>query len=304
MTMGDVLVLVAGVAAAYVVVGTPLVNPFDRTHNGRLVFEVIRFLQGTSLAVTSVALARVGLYRRMPSAAEWLGILVGCTLLGEWSWLDVDEWIYAYQRTLAVWLSPSDFTGARWFVAGVFSAKIAIGLGLLRLGRRLFPTWIKTILLSSLALLAMSVPLRVLSLHGADSISPSGGLGPGILPFLYQGICMLIAFIPMGLLFGLPAVAAIRQRILGRRWNWVEWAAAGTSALALLALVIATPTGLNPTSPEGLGLRFLVIVGLGVIGFISNLILNHVSEPWCLWTEGPAAPDQSSPESDSAASTR
>ena len=146
MTLGDVLALVAGVAASFAIVAN-LPRHFVRSPSDELVSVAIRFLQRMTLAVAVVVLARVAVYRRMPSVAEWLGILVGSTLLIDWPWLQVDAWTYAYRWAFPT-LDPLSSIAVRWLVAGLFSVAMAIGLGLFRLGRDLYPPWLKTLILS------------------------------------------------------------------------------------------------------------------------------------------------------------
>jgi hypothetical protein len=320
MTMGDVVLLVAGVAVSVAFTGGEWVNPFHRSPDVELARDLTRFFQGMSLAVSVVALGRVGLYRRMPSATEWLGILVGGSLFGEWSWLDLDRWICAFQlRKLSCFcvheygiflLIVADLSnpwgiGKRWRVAGLFTVVIAIGLGLFRIGRRRFPTWLKTVLLAWLAVLTMTGPLWVFSVHGADLISPSGGFGPGVGSILHRGACLLVAALPMGLFFGLPAVASLRERIGGRRWTWVEWTAAGSSTLTGFVGVLSYRGEFRTPSLAWLAERLMVLAWLAIVAVLSRWILIRFGPPWRRWIEGPMDHDRSSlPASDSEASIR
>lgn len=135
----------------------------------------------------------------------------------------------------------------------------------------------------------------------ADLISPPESSDPGILAILYAETLRFVARIPIGLLFGLPAVAALRERIARRRWTWVEWSAASASALCLLPVVIMERGNLGPISPEGLGVRSLAIAWIMIIAFISHLILDRFSGRWNRWVQGPTNPDQSFPDSESDA---
>ena len=293
MTLADVLALVAGVAVSYAVATGLPEGPFVRTPWLQLVFTSIRFLQGTTLAIAVVALVRVGVYRRMPTGAEWLAILVGSTLLTEWPYLQVDSWVYAYRGAFAT-LDTISLNAVRWLAAGLFLAPMAIGLGVIQVGRRHFPTWFKTLLLAWEALLAMSGPLQILGEHGADLISPSQGFGPGTASTLHRGACGLAAWLPMGLLFGLPATAGLIERAERRSWTWVEWAAVVGSILTL-GFAMATYHGeFAASTPAGIAERVLVLVWFLTIIVLSRLILICFSEAWSRWIAAGAGQDRSS----------
>ena len=291
MTLVDLMALVAGVGASFALVASLPGPNVLRSPLEQLVYSVIRLFQGLSLALSAVALARVAAYRRMPTPAEWLGLLVGTSLLTDLPEFRVDSWIYAYRWAFPS-LDPLSYTGARWFGAGLFLAAIVIGLGVLRLGRRAFPTWLKTIALALMAPLGMGGPLWVVAQYGADWISPAGGFGPGTASTLHRGACLLAAGLPMGLLFGVPAIASLNERSSGRQWSWIEWAVLSISTLAGFAFMMTYRWDFRVLSLAWLAERLLVLAWLAVIAFLSRLMLIRFRAGWGRWIGVPA--DQTS----------
>lgn len=296
MTMGDVFALVAGVALSYFLITN--INFASvmvvRSPMHQLVQAVLQFFQGATMALSAVTLSRVAVYRRMPSAPEWMAIVVACSLPGDWPWLQVDHWIASCR-----WAFPSldgfSYVGMRWVGAGLFSAAIAIGLGVLRLGRTAYPSWLKTLMLAWLVLVAMSGPLWVFSQHGADLITPTNGFGPGVLSTLYRGACLLLAALPMGVLFGLPAVAALVERIGGRRWSWAEWSASSATILTGFVAMRTYQGEFKTPSPAWAAEWLLVLAWFVAVALASRWILLHLGERWRRWVEGPDGRDQPSP---------
>ena len=301
MTLVDLMALVAGVGTSFALVASLPGSNVIRSPLDQLVYSVIRLFQGMSLALSAVALARVAAYRRMPTPAEWLGILVGTSLLTDLPEFRVDSWIYAYRWAFPS-LDPLSYTGVRWVGAGLFSAGILIGLGFLRLGRQLLPTWLRTIVLAWMALLGMAGPLWVFGQHGADWFSPPGGFGPGTASTLYRGACGLAAHLPMGLLFGVPALASLNQRISCRKWIWTEWANLSCSTMTGFAFMMLYRGEFRFPSPAWLAERLLVLAWFLAVALLSRLILMRFLEDWGRRIGWPADQDLSPPPGPGSAS--
>ena len=272
MTLVDLMALVAGVGASYALVANFAVPTVNRTRLDLLVFTVLWFLEALSLAFSTVALVRVGTYQRMPTSAEWLGLLVGLLLLTNLRAFRIDDWIHSF-RWAFQFLDPISYTGLHWIGAGLLSAGSLVGLGLVWLGRRSFPTWLKTILLALVALQGMAGPLWVVGFHGADWLTPAGGFGPGTASTLYRGACLLAANLPMGLLFGVPAIASLNERFSGRRWSWIEWAVLSISMLTGFIFMMTYRWEFRVFSLAWLAERLLVLAWFAVIAFLSRWIL-------------------------------
>ena len=237
MTLVDAMALVLGVALAFVAIPGRSFFMHMPAVWVLAYFGLVDLIRGLSLALSAVVLGRLARYRRMPRPSEWLSILVTASMLAGRQELNVDGFVnrlYASFPGLA--RSPIDFGGWRWAIAGVELVFLVVGLAASRLLRDRLAPWSKALGLAGLATLAISGPLAVFGLQGADLVTPSGGFGPGMGPILLRKSFWLLAQLPMGLLFGVPAVAALAERVEGRPWGWTEWVGAS------LALILGTIT--------------------------------------------------------------
>ncbi len=240
MTLVDAMALVLGVALAFA--ATPGRTFFLQVPAVWVLafFGLIQITEGFALALSIVILGRLVRFRRIPRPAEWLAILVAGSMLAgrpEWNVDGYVNWLYARFPTTRD--SKIDFGGWRWVIAGGELAILLTGLGALRLARRRLSAWSKSLALFGLSILAISGPLAVCGLQGADLLTPSEGFGPGVGPILLRKACWLAAQIPVGLLFGIPAFETLAERIGGRRWSWTDWAGASLSlTMGLISLIL------------------------------------------------------------------
>lgn len=311
MTMVDVLTLVAGVGLALVPALTPLLYTFPEFDIHRLSLEAPRFFAGAGLALTGVAWVRVGRYRRMPTAAEWLGFLVASPLLFNGSWLDIRRWDHRPYRPAPPAVT-SDFLRHRgdWEVAAVFAALTLGGFVVLVLGRRVFPAWLRSALLGCLLLLAIAGPCRVLADHGPHLFAPRsdfqisrgsawGGSTTGT-SLAWKSRTLLFS-LPLGLILGIPAARALDERIRRRPWSWLDWTDAIVATFAGFLWVPAYqcefPTYTWPWLVEWL----LLISWLVAIAILGRVIVARLGPTWHRWFGEDQ--DRSSSEAASAAST-
>ena len=83
MTILDSIMLVFGVAIAFVLIYPPANGPAIAFFEPReiLLFRSVALAHGVTLSVSFVALTRTVTYRRMPHPAEWLAILLTFVIL-------------------------------------------------------------------------------------------------------------------------------------------------------------------------------------------------------------------------------
>ena len=124
-------------------------------------------------------------------------------MLSDWPENQIAPWLYSREM-----VRRFSIVSLRWIRGALFLVGVLIGLGLFGLGRKLCPTWLKTIFLAWLALLALSGPLWEFSWLGADLFSPSEGFWPNPTSTLHREACLLMACWPIGLYFGVPVVGA------------------------------------------------------------------------------------------------
>ena len=300
MTLTDLMTLVAGVALTYALIANLPGAPILRSRTDQLIVSVTRFFEALALSVSVVVLGRVVVYRRMPTLPEWLGIVVGATILTDCSWLQPDYLASTFGHVDAL-LDPISYRSLRWVLAGLFSVGIAIGLGLMRLGRSGFPPWLKTLILAWILIMARSGPLWVISQVGGDLFSPSEGFGAGTAYTLYRGACNLAAWWPMGLLFGVPAVGAALERLIPRLWNWTEWAAFSCSTLAGLASMMGYRGEFTLALPGAwMAERTLVLVWFLAVSLASRFLLMHLGPGAWRWVMGPDIQDVRSADRDAS----
>ncbi len=283
MTLVDLVALVAGVAAGFAVLKALPELPFIPPGWVLLVLAVSNFLQWATIACAVVALGRVASYRRMPRSAEWLAIVVSLFTVSRLQVFNFDLWVNVLLTMSPVGLDRIDFDGWRWLVATFASLLALVMLGLLRLARNVTPTWLKTLVLAWVYLLCLTGPLAVFGFLGDDLVSPSDGFGPGDLAILHRQLCILFGFFPIGLFFGVPALAVLIERMRRRHWSWSEWAAASSSILVGLTSMLFYRWEINRFSLGWIGERFLVLGWVIVVALVSRLILIRVGPAWNVW---------------------
>ncbi len=302
MTPVDAMALVAGVALAFSF--RPGVNPYAVPPPWVMFVIVLSWIFWImTAAVSAVVAGRLIRYRRGPRPAEWLAILTtfyGILVMGPGIPVDrainlLPSGFLASVATMAAW---------RWLVAGLALALIAAGLGLLRAGRAILPGWLKGAGLAAVAFLALAGPIEVVRLHGPDLLAPSDGFGPGGLAMLHWLTCQLIAGIPLGLFFGVPAIAALMERVRRDRWRWDEWAGVILPILVALPMAALYPGNFPTLSAEWTAERALLGGWFLGVGLLSRLVVVKLGPAWSGWLGDQAGESGSTSSEASPARTR
>lgn len=286
MTLGDSIAMVAGVG-----LGLGTVPPLGGwaastpTAAVALVLTIITGLWVLAVAIAAVVLARSARHRRRPRPAEWLAILIAVAGLAFRPAAGLDRAVAALFAGLRT--ADVSFAALRWLLALAATAAIVAGLVGLRLTRRILPAWAKTVVLAGLAFVALWGPIEVIGLNGPDLLTPSTGFGAGDGWTLYRGACLLAAQLPMGLVFGLPLIAAFAERLRRPAWTWTEWASLGLSSAVALAISTLYRGEFRQPSVAWATERFLGVLWLLAIGLISRLILVRLGPGWRRWLDGP-----------------
>jgi hypothetical protein len=307
MTMIDAMALAVGVALALSPSfrDGPTVGGFPYVvlppHVTLILFVVWVFWVGAA-STSIVVAARLARYRRFPRPAEWLAILMslmGQQATGPLQPIDVLTRMLPFGMVGAL----DTFSSWRWTTAGLATAVVALGLGLLRLFRRFLPPWARTAWLVVLAYLALAGPIYTIGSYGVDSLAPSSALGPGRLAIFQRLACQLVATTPLALMIGIPAVATLIERVRRVRWRWTEWAC--TSATILIALSLSTLyLGNSPFPSSGWAAEWgLVGAWLVGVGILSWAILDRLGPAWSRWLGDQAEEPGSTPIESSPAST-
>ncbi len=279
MTPADMMALAAGVGLG-IVLRPPLPRGF--VHPALVASS---WTTVAAVAVSLVVLTRSVRFRRGARPAEWLAILAAIYLVTDRPEWQVDA---AINLVLGRFMRADvSFSRLRWAMAGLASLAILAGLGVLRAERRTLPPWLKTMILAWLAFLALWGPIEVIGLHGPDLLAPSQGFGRGPGPALAWIGCRLLARVPLGLLFGIPLIAAIDGRVRRIRWAWTEWSAfavflvAWLLAATLRRTLVPAPS-LLAAAEKGLDGAWVVGVGL-----LSRWALVRFGPTWRRWFEAP-----------------
>jgi hypothetical protein len=301
MTMMDTIALVVGVALGFVLIHPPSNGPVIAWLTPRqiILFRVVAVLVGMALAVSVVSLARVVIYQRMPRPSEWLSILVSSVLIAGHGFSIQDAFRVFLNDFPVIEDLPLSMIAREWLMGLVLTIPVVSGLLLVRLTRRIFPYWLKTLLLIGCALIAALGPLSVIGIHGADLISPSEGFGPGGGSILYRSALGLIAFLPFGLLFSVPAVAALAERLRRADWKWTEWAGSNASAMVIVSLTLLYRAEFPELTWGWLAERVLLLIWFVVVGLLGRWIVIHIGPAWNRWF-GLVPPQDSSTESASS----
>ena len=278
MTLGDVVAMVAGVGLGLAASPRPSGPVPPRV---MLLFSITWGLWALAVMLALVVLTRLIRHRRGASPAEWLAILMAVSGLAYRADWGVDRAVASIFATFR--RSDVSFAPFRWLLAG--GASVAIGSGLvgLRLGRRFLPPWVKTVVLAGLAALALWGPVEVIGLQGPDLLTPGGGFLGGDSWILCRRICILLAQVPFGLMFGVPLVAAIAERIARRPWTWVDWASFALVVASAWLLPSAYPGDFDRPSLAWAAERGIVALWAINVAVLSRWIVVWAAPGWRRW---------------------
>jgi len=281
MTLGDVVAMVAGVAVG---LGCSPRATGRFSPQTMLIFAITWGFWALAVMLVFVVAGRLARYRRRARPAEWLAILVavaGLAFREGWRMDLAVSAVFAAART-----TDWSFDLLRWALGGLAMVGVLAGLGLLRAGRQVLPPWAKTAILAVLAGLALWGPIDVVGLRGPDLLAPASGFGPGDGPILNHVACWLVARLPIGLLFGVPAVGALAERIHRRPWTWVEWASV---ALAMAAGLLLSPLyrfELTRLSAAWVAERGMVGAWFLAVGLLARLLVVRLGPGWGRFLDG------------------
>lgn len=263
LTVSDHLALITGFAIALVLPpafgygGLHAQLPAWLTASMALVW----LLLSLELAIALVVLVRCFRYRSMPRPAEWLAILLATWFIAQ-TMPGVDDLV---NRIYQITGSTADFGVWRWYIAAAaLVVALAPALLLVPLRRRLSPG-LRTVLMSTVALALLWAPLPVLSRQFDTLFPPLNWLGVGWSFWLAVSSLRGLGYLPTGLLFGVPAVAAYLSWRRGSRrgWLWTEWVGAGAAALLGMGWLFFYYFGSYEWPPTGwISERIVTAVGL------------------------------------------
>jgi hypothetical protein len=284
MTLADVLAIVAGVGISLAippVSGFP--PPLIPISPWFIVAAlVVWLLSAVALAISSAVLVRLAAYNRPARPAEWLAILLGLLLVQRAlpNPDNVINWAFGQE-----WLSKS-FALCRWIVGGIGLLAFLVGITVLVAMRRVMSHWAKTPLLAALALVLLWGPLDVF-VREAPWLLPSWPEErPKWLFWAYVEGRRYAAMLPLGLLFGVPATAALARWVRrgSRRWLWTEWLGLG-AALLLVSLWIASLYLLRSEWPPDDLIAERAVVPVWVVGvwWLSRAIVRRFGDAWDRW---------------------
>ncbi len=245
MTIADLLALMLGVGIVLTFCGIPPISAQAR--QSRNLISDIDILTGLFVPLALVSLQRQFAYRRPARPAEWLAIVFAIFLIH----LSLPWWTHDIDRLRGRLWAQSWWTWprlSRAHLTGVALLSLLAGLVILAGLRNQLPHWTKTILISGLIFVWILIPQEFLYLESPQATFQPVGQGTlqeRWLAWSYGAMCQFVVSLPIGLAYGIPALAALIERRAGSRpWVWTEWIAAAASlmnALLILGFVYWPP---------------------------------------------------------------
>ncbi len=236
-------------------------------------------LVGSLAFATAMAIvARRFRHGGMPRPAEWLALLVAAAMLGL-ALPNVDEAVNWSATEFGLHGSLRENYGLfRWGWAGVATAVALVGLAALAVGRRWLPTGVVTLGLAGVATTLLWGPIPVCWRELPWMIwgpALAAGEVPGAMFWFWLEVRKGIGRLPLGLLFGVPIVATVGDRLRSNRpaWRWTEWAGAASAGWLALIVVGFWLLGLNWAE------RLAASLWLGTVTSVSYLIERRWASP-------------------------
>jgi hypothetical protein len=290
LTISDLIAIVAGVAiaiAAWPPFSVPPMMPGSIPYwfvIGLILYWCVLALEtGASLGV----LARQALYRRRARPAEWLGMLIALELVTLPSLDGAVNACFSHQMIL------SAFGMCRWILAGAALLAICTVLALLAFLGRLLPCWTRTIALAVLALLFLWGPAQVLAQEIHSLLPRLSRFRPEWLFWIVVESRRALGEIPMGLIYGIPVAAIVRDWRTQREriWLWTEKAAVGVGLAIGLGALGLFYFGRSEWPPDGLRAERIVMpFWLLAVWGLSRWLISRFGPWWnrCLAGESGA----------------
>jgi hypothetical protein len=258
MTLLDAMALSAGVALSLALVSKESSRFWFRPDMLLFVKQIMPFLVGTSLTMGCVALARQATYRRRVRAAEWLAIVVflGCGIYQEnWESRVIVPSYDAFGEILALGL---------------------VGFGFLWALRRSLPEWSRSLVLGGMSYIALVGPISSIADDLPNLLAPRDGFGPGTWPILNREVCLLIGLFPYGMVFCIPALACLLERIQKKVWIWSEWVGFSVSILIGFETLLFSRGEIREISLGWLAERLVLMIWLIVLCLVSWSIVVYL----------------------------
>jgi hypothetical protein len=236
-------------------------------------------VQTIAAATAFGCLFRQFVYRRAARAGEWIAILLGLQLVMDGGYSNLDTYIsgHVLPRT------GLDWQRARWLVAVVALAAVVGGVAAVYSLRRVLPPFLKTIVLTALAGILLWGPLDVVA-REAPSLAPYlDARTPTWLFWMYVEARRFAALLPTGLLYGIPATAALRDcwRRTPKNWVWTQTIGFGLGFVLGGSMLMVLYLLRSEVPPDGLNAERLVMpMFLAVTWAASRLIIRNCGEAW------------------------
>jgi hypothetical protein len=287
MILADVMAVVAGLGIAFLLPPNSGMLPFMPIPVWFIVASLVVWsLQVLGLATALAVLVRQLTYRRRAHPAEWLAVL-SAMLLVQRAVPNLDT---AVNGIFGPSWTSNSYGLCRWIVGGVAMVASLLSLAVLNLVRRVVPYWAKTLLLAVLALLLIWGPFPALSMEGPWLLPSGTGLQPTWLFWMYGEGLRYVAWLPSGLLFGVPATAALAEwsQRSSRRWVWTEWM--GIAVVLLLGFLWVGELYLRSEWPPDRLNAERVVMPVWVLGvwWLSRRAIAHFRNAWGHWLMSPA----------------
>ena len=152
------------------------------------------------------------------------------------------------------------------------------GLAVLALGRRWLPAGVRTLVLVGVAAALFWGPILVCAPKYPDMIwSPELAAGevPGAMFRFWLEARKQISLLPLGLLFGVPIAATVKDRLGSHRpaWRWTEWVGTASAGWMVLTFI-----GLCWINLDWAG-RLAACLWFGVVIWFSHLVTRRRVAP-------------------------
>ncbi|MGP0067941.1 MAG: hypothetical protein ACLQGP_30650 [Isosphaeraceae bacterium] len=240
----------------------------------------VGILFATALATASAVVVRQMMFRRPARAAEWLAILLGLLIFRE-ALPELDDLVNR-------WLPPDwpaeSFGKGRWIIASVGTALSLAGLTMLGLLRRWLPHASITMILAGSILGLLWGPIPVVE-QEVPWLIPSPAMestSTGVF-WAWLEIRKYIGLIPMGLLFGIPATAALEDwKVRASKGRlWTEWPGPAIGLVLVLVWLVFLYLVRSEWPPQDLNAeRVVVPFWIAGVWWVSRWVVEHLGATW------------------------